>query len=357
EAPTIETTLTESQVRIDERTLEGLPNNGRNFLEFTKLTPGATIVQGPDGEELSINGQKGINNNVSVDGADFNNPFFGEQRGGQRPPFTFNIDAVQEVLVVTEGAPAEFGRSSGGFINVVTKSGTNDLKGSVHAFYKDDSLSDNPQNRDGSRESNFAFDQLQAGFTPGDPAVKDSLFYFLAYDWQAGDATKQNDPGPIDQRLVDFFASVGAPNVNGPITRTDDADVALAKLDWHASQKNLVTVRASYTWSEQANGTFDVNEWGTSANAIEQDYSHSFTTTVISAVSDSLLNEFRGQYAKEFRPRPYEGPTSSVTGRPFPDTAIAETGNRFGMPFFIPVEYDDDRIQVNDNISILKGNH
>ena len=52
-------------------------------------------MQGPDGDELTINGQKGIYNNISVDGADFNNPFFGEQRGGQRPAFTFNLDAVQ----------------------------------------------------------------------------------------------------------------------------------------------------------------------------------------------------------------------------------------------------------------------
>ena len=356
EAPTIESTRTESQVRIDPKTIEGLPNNGRNFMEFTKLTPGATIVQGPDGEELSINGQKGINNNVSVDGADFNNPFFGEQRGGQRPPFTFNIDAVQEVLVVTEGAPAEFGRSSGGFINVVTKSGTNDFKGSAHAFYKDDSLADDPVLRDGT-EDPATFDQTQVGFTLGGPLARDKLFFFFAYDLQQGDETKQNNPDRIDARLVDFFAGLGAPNENGPITRTDDADVALAKLDWHAAQNHLVTLRASYTFSEQANGTFDVNQWGRSANAIEQDYSRSFTTTVISAVSGSLLNEFRGQYAKEFRPRPYEGPTIPGTDRPFPDTAIAETGNRFGMPFFIPVEYDDDRIQFNNNLSILKGNH
>ncbi len=356
EAPVIEATRSESQVRIDERTLEGLPNNGRNFLEFSKLTPGATIVQGPDGEELSINGQKGINNNISVDGADFNNPFFGEQRGGQRPPFTFNIDAVQEVLVVTEGAPAEFGRSSGGFINVVTKSGTNDFKGSVHAFYKDDGLADDPVLRSGE-EDPATFDQTQAGFTLGGPLAKDRLFYFFAYDWQGADETKQNVPGRIDQRLVDFFDSIGVPGEDGPITRTDDADVALAKLDWHASQSNLVTLRASYTFSEQANGTFDVNEWGRSANAIEQDYSHSFTTTVISALSDSWLNEFRGQYAKEFRPRPYDGPMIPGQNRPFPDTAIVETGSRFGMPFFIPVEYDDDRLQLNNNVSILKGNH
>jgi hypothetical protein len=88
EAPLIETSRTESSVLIDRDTIDGLANNGRNFLELSKLTPGVAIVQGPDGEELSINGQKGIQNNISVDGADFNNPFFGEQRGGQRPAFT-----------------------------------------------------------------------------------------------------------------------------------------------------------------------------------------------------------------------------------------------------------------------------
>src|SRR5437763_1792612 len=109
-----------------------------------------TIVQGPDGDELSINGQKGISNNVSVDGADFNNPFFGEQRGGQRPPFTFNLDAVKELVVVADGANAEFGRSMSGFVNVVTKSGTNETAGTAHVTYKNDSLSSQPKNPDGT---------------------------------------------------------------------------------------------------------------------------------------------------------------------------------------------------------------
>src|SRR5258706_10945181 len=116
-APVVETSRAEGSTRIDEKAVEKLPNNGRNFLEFTKLTPGVATVQGPDGDELSINGQKGIYNNVSVDGADFNNPFFGEQRGGQRPPFTFNLDAVKEMVVIADGANAEFGRSMSGFVN------------------------------------------------------------------------------------------------------------------------------------------------------------------------------------------------------------------------------------------------
>src|SRR5215831_4189945 len=123
EAPILESGRVENSTYLDQRSVRDLPNNGRNFLSLVPLTPGVSIVQGPDGDEISINGQKGINNNVSIDGADNNNPFFGEQRGGQRPPFTVSLDAIKEFQVVSDSAPAEFGRSSGGFINVVTKSG------------------------------------------------------------------------------------------------------------------------------------------------------------------------------------------------------------------------------------------
>ena len=117
------------------------PNNGRNFLDYTLLTPGVSVSQGPDGQVLNIGGQRGIFNNVSVDGADFNNPFFGEQRGGQRPAFTFNQDAIEELVVVNQGASAEFGRSAGGFVNVITKSGTNEFTGSAHYFGQWDAIS------------------------------------------------------------------------------------------------------------------------------------------------------------------------------------------------------------------------
>jgi len=191
-APVVETARAEGSTRIDEVAVEKLPNNGRNFLDFTKLTPGVTIVQGPDGDELSINGQKGIQNNISVDGADFNNPFFGEQRGGQRPAFTFNLDAVKEVVVVADGANAEFGRSSSGFVNVVTKSGTNEFHGSAHGFFKNDSLSAAPKRADGTTKPAFDFSQTQAGATLGGPFVKDSLFFFGSFDYQRGRSTKQN---------------------------------------------------------------------------------------------------------------------------------------------------------------------
>ena len=359
DSPVIEITRAEGADRINQAAIKGLPNNGRNFLDYTKLTPGVSIVQGPDGDEMTVNGQKGIQNNVSVDGADFNNPFFGEQRGGQRPAFTFNLDAVQEVVVVAEGANAEFGRSNGAFVNVVTKSGTNDMHGTVHAYFKDDGIASAPKRADGSSDgTKYDFSQQQAGFTLGGPIVKDKAFYFVAFDYQNGDSTKQTDPSRIEQRVVDYFASIGSPNENGPIDRTNDARVFLGKVDWQISNRHIATVRYSYTWSEQKNGTFDVDSWGTSANAIEKDYSHAVSGSLMSTFTATLLNEFRFQWAREYRPRPYGGPDITGQSRPLPDTAF-DFGSeyRFGEPFFIPVDYFDERIQFNDNVSIVKGRH
>jgi hypothetical protein len=358
QAPVIEESRTEGSTRIPEIAVQNLPNNGHNFLDFTKLTPGVTIVQGPDGDELSINGQKGIENNISVDGADFNNPFFGEQRGGQRPAFTFNLDAVQEVVVVADGANAEFGRSTSGFVNVVTKSGTNDFHGTSHLYYKNQNLSARPQKADGSKDPTFDFNQGQLGATLGGPIQKDSLFFFLAFDGQRARSTKQTDPTRIEQRVVDAFAGLGSPNENGPIDRSNDARVFLAKIDWQVNSQNLATGRYNYTWSDQNNGTFDVDSWGRSANADEKDYSNAGTASFLSTFSGTLSNEFRTQWAREERPRPYNGPLITGQDRPLPDTAFDFVkAYRFGEPFFIPVDYHDTRIQFNDNLSLIKGQH
>ncbi len=356
--PVIETARAEGSTEIDQAAVASLPNNGRNFLDFAKLTPSVSVVQGPDGDEMTINGQKGIANNVSVDGADFNNPFFGEQRGGQRPPFTFNLDAVKEVVVVTDGANAEFGRSSSGFVNVVTKSGTNDIHGSFHTFFKNQSLSTAPTNRDGSTGKKYDFTQTQAGFTLGGPVMKDKVFYFVSADLQRGSATKQTDPNRIEQRVVDYFASLGSPNENGPIKHGNDADVALGKIDWLITQDHLATLRATYTNSKQENGTFDVDSWGRSANATEKDDSKAVSGTLISTLSNTLLNEFRFQFARENRPRPYNGPNITGESRPLPDTAFDFAHSyRFGEPFFIPVDYYDTRVQFNDNFTVVTGQH
>jgi hypothetical protein len=352
-SPLVETTRAEQSTLINQQSVSGLPNNGRNFLSFMQLTPGVAIVQGPDGDEISVNGQKGISNNISVDGNDFNNPFFGEQRGGQRPAFTFNQDAIKELVVIADGAAAEFGRSGGGFVQVVTKSGTNQLGGSAHLFWKEDALSS-----ENSAGEKFPYDQEQFGATLGGPIRRDKLFYFLAYDEQRFRQTKQLDPTRIEPRVVDFFAALGSPAENAAIARTNDARVFLGKVDAQLSPRNLLTTRYNYTWSRQENGTFDVDSWGRSANGLERDFSNAVSGSLNSTLSDTVLNEFRYQYAREDRPRPYDGPNINGQSRPFPDTALDFVrGYRFGMPFFLPVEYYDTRVQITNNVSWIKGRH
>ena len=355
EAPVIETTRVEESTYIDQNSVKSLPNNGRNFLDFVTLTPGVAIVQGPDGNEISVNGQKGIQNNVSIDGADDNNPFFGEQRGGQRPAFTVNLDAVKEFQVVADGAPAEFGRSSSGFINVVTKSGTNEVHGTAHEFQKWTGLTS--RQSDGTRLSGFS--QEQFGGTIGGPIKKNKLFYFAAYDQQIFRQTKQTNLARIDARLVNFFATkFSDPNENGPIKRTNDANAVLGKLDWQLNDSNLFTLRYNYSRSRQENGTFDVDQWGRSANAIERDFANALSGSLNTAISATTLNEFRFQVSREDRPRPYSGPQVPGDNRPFPDTGVDFAGSyRFGEPFFIPVEDHDWRVQFNDNVSFIRGAH
>lgn len=365
----VDATKIENATRVPTEAVSGLPNNGRNYLNLTLLTPNVAIVQGPDGDELSIGGQKGIHNNVSVDGADFNNPFFGEHRGGQRPPFTFNLDAVQEIVVVAGGASAEFGRSSGGFVNVVTKSGTNEFHGSAHYYGKDGALSGQPRHG-GQIESPPDFSQHQFGFTLGGPIKRDRAFFFLAYDQQIYDDIKQTDPNRIDSRLrawMDTAYGGALAGDYGPIARTNDARALMAKVDLRLSDRHNVSLKYNYAWSEQANGTFDVNSWARSSNAVERDFSNAINGSLVSHLTENLSNEFRFQYSREDRPRPYQGPRTTLLGtnpsdppaaRPFPDVAMDFAGGyRFGMPFFIPVDYYDTRVQLLDNISIARGSH
>ncbi len=359
--PIIDATQVAQTTRLPEEVVEGLPNDGRNFINLTKLTPGVAVVQGPDGDVLSVAGQRGIHNNVSVDGADFNNPFFGEQRGGQRPAFTFNLDAIEDMVVVAQGANAEFGRSSGGFVNVVTKSGTNELKGSVHYYGKFDALSSDFKSQGVFNGFEPDFAQSQFGATLGGPLIRDKVFFFAAYDQQIRSETKQKDRlGLIDPALVAWSDTAFSGVLNGdfgPIRRTNDAEALLLKLDGSLGSRNFWSLKYNYTNSSQENGTNDADIWGRSSNGLEDDFSHAINGSLTSVLSATTTNEFRFQWAREDRPRFYRGPINPSTSRPFPDTDVSFTGYRLGMPFFLPVDAYDWRFQILDNVSFVQGDH
>lgn len=157
----------------------------------------------------------------------------------------------------------------------------------------------------------------------------------------------------------------GATSGRSPARTTPRA--LLAKLDFRLSDRHNLSLKYNHTWSEQVNGTFDVDTWARSANGLEKDHSNAVNGSLVSYLSSNTSNELRFQYSREDRPRPYEGPRSAALGpnpsdppaaRPFPDIAMDFASDfRFGVPFFLPVDYYDTRVQILDNLSIARGDH
>ena len=96
ETPAVDTARTAVASTLDETTIASTPILGRKFEDLLTLTPGVSVVQGPDGDEITFSGQRGVFNNVSLDGGDYTNGFFGEQVGGQRAAIDITLEAVKE---------------------------------------------------------------------------------------------------------------------------------------------------------------------------------------------------------------------------------------------------------------------
>src|SRR5438093_1890218 len=138
-APVVDTTETSVSTVVGQEQIDSLPTNGRNYLSFTVITPGVTTDRTPQQgasatSGLSFGGQRARSNNIMVDGVDNNDPVVGAVRA------TFSMEAIQEFQVLTNSYSAEFGKASGGVVNIITRSGTNETRGSVFEFFRDDSL-------------------------------------------------------------------------------------------------------------------------------------------------------------------------------------------------------------------------
>src|SRR5262252_201757 len=193
DVPTVETTKTESASTLNELSVSETPVLGRKFEDLLTLTPGVAITQGPDGDEINFSGQRGVFNNISLDGGDYNNGFFGEQVGGQRAAVDISLEAVKEFQVIASGANAEYGRTGGGVVNVITKSGTNQFHGSAFEYFRTEALT--AATSDGKPLDNFRRNQFGGSF--GGPIKKDKLFFFGAAEGIREDLTRTNLSTPI----------------------------------------------------------------------------------------------------------------------------------------------------------------
>jgi hypothetical protein len=377
DTPTIDTTKTEASTTLNQTAIENTPILGRKFEDLLTLTPGVSITQGPDGDEINFSGQRGIFNNVSLDGGDYNNGFFGEQAGGQRAAIDIALDAVKEFQVIATGANAEYGRTAGGIINVITKSGTNTLHGSAFYNLRNEKLSS--KTSDGKPLTDFK--RQQFGFTFGGPFVKDEAFYFFAFEGIRENLTRFNmgeqvgsTPCPISsptisanealinsnpdcqrRALINFFQASRGSNEAAPVDRSIRNYAFLGKFDFQVSKNNKLGMSYNFDQSENRNQTFDVPTYGASANGTEgRSRINVFNLNLYTTISPTTLNDFHFTFSDENRPR-----TANSSNVPA-DTAMGFGPTfRFGQPFFLQPGIDEVfwRTQFRDQISVVKGPH
>lgn len=347
----VETTRPESDTVVDLGQISNLPINGRRFQDFITLTPTAQVD--PSRGQISLAGQRGINANINVDGVDYNQAFFGGIKGGERSNTGFTIpqESIQEFQVVPAGYSAEFGRSTGGLVNAVTKSGTNELHGSAFYLIRPKKLA-----------ARNAFGQLaaptqhQAGGSIGGPVVENKFFYFGSAEIQR----LKNPRAVLFDRLAGFTpAATGTEAYNFykslevPFQATNDVFSFLVRADYQINNNHRFNLRYSHSNHTEGNAISVGNALqattigALSYNGTEIDRTRTFVGQMTNILGPTLINEFRGQYAYEIRPRPSNAEQTTVE---------SNIGN-FGTNAFLPNSQYDKRIQVADNLTWMVGNH
>lgn len=351
-AETIETTRPESDAVVNQDAINNLPINGRRFQDFVTLTPTAQVE--PSRGQISLSGQRGINGNINIDGVDYNQPFFGGIRGGERSNNAFTIpqESIREFQVVAAGYAAEFGRSTGGVVNAVTKSGTNEFRGSGFYLVRPKGLAS--RNAFGQEAS---FTQHQFGGSLGGPVVNDKIFFFTSYEQQRLRQPREvqftllnsiSTPPANQAEAFNFFQSL-----EEPFQQTNDAKAFLIRADFVPSQSNRFNVRYNYSTNTALNATSTgnsldpVTNFALSNNGTEIDKQHTLVGQLASIFSPTVVNELRGQFAYEERPR-----LANVEA-PGVQSAIG----RFGTVQFLPSTQFDRRIQFADSLTWTTGNH
>ncbi|HLW55599.1 MAG TPA: carboxypeptidase regulatory-like domain-containing protein [Candidatus Angelobacter sp.] len=399
---------------IDQTAISNLPINGGRWSNFALLTPGVVSDSNAFGL-LSFRGISTLLNNNTVDGADNNQAFFSEERGRTRIGYSTPKEAVQEFQVNTSNYSAEYGRSAGGVVNTVTKSGTNAIHGEGYFMDRDNDFGAfNEFTQIAVQTSPGVFTPQSfkptdwrkiAGFGVGGPLIKDKLFWFVAYDWYhhnfPGVAVTQTPGGPNgffstpSAGVISTLASRLGPGVTtaqastiyqndlaalgtmlGTVPREGDQNILYPKIDWQINNAN------------HASFSFNRMRWKSPAGIQTQaavtrgmaSFGNDFVkdtwgvAKLDSSITTNLTNEVRFQYGRDFEfeftqpPTPYELNNlvnSSVPGVPFtnplglPPSVSITNGFTFGVPTFLqrPAFPDESRGQLADTVTWSRGKH
>jgi hypothetical protein len=363
---------------VDTQQVVAMPSIKRSTRDLTRLDPRS------DGN-FSFAGRNWLYNSISLDGSYFNNSFGLDDPapGGQANAEPVPFDAVAQVQVSIAPFDVRQGGFTGASINTVTKSGTNDLRGSIYSFARNDALQGNKVGgADVVANPDLKF--LQSGLSVSGPIIKNKLFFFVN-----GEIERTDDPGTnfvasrngttgfgisrvsaqtmdqIRQRLMQVYDyDPGA--YDGYINKTDN-DKILAKLDWNVSENNTLTFRYNYLDATRDLPphpfVFSFANTGRGPNATSLPFRNSGYSVNNHLNSFALESNTRTTgYANRFfasynRFRDHRSPFSA----PFPTIEIGEGGVTYTTaghePFSIHNILDQDVWQFTDNISLFRGSH
>jgi hypothetical protein len=351
QAPLVETTRTSTDIVIEQAQIQNLPVNGRQFIDFALLAPGITIGDTTSGStdviiepvtKLSFAGQNIHYNFIAVDGADNISTASGVQKT------TPSTDAVREFRVVNNTYSVEAGRAVGGIVNIITKSGTNDLHGSVYDYLRNNAFDANSEL---AAPGLNKLQQNQFGVTLGGPIRKNRTFFFGNYEGQRRNENPYynsvilaNLP-QINQFKTNFGLAPEQLNVN----RKSDYDNFLLKLDHSFTDHQYMFLRYFFndgrlTNVSPLNDGFDLPSGFKDNNLRDQ----SLVGSLASTFSPHLVNELRMQYGH----RTFDFPT--VTTQPHLEVLNTFTaGVNRGNPDF----YSESRTEIVDNVTSQHGKH
>lgn len=402
EATVIETTRDVLGEVVDRRLVNELPLNGRDFGKLVALTPGATVdpsgVAGTQGGfgQFNINGNRDRSNNYTLDGTDNNDPFFNNsalnQTGiGGAPGSLLPVDAIQEFNLQSQFG-AEYGRNSGSVVNIITRSGTNQLHGSAFEFLRNSALDARNFFNTESRKS--VFQNNNFGVSLGGPIVKNKTFFFGAYEGQRERVgsdfllqvpTRQQvakaraiaqglnggviNPG-LDAILA-FYPQSDTTTLPGVVHDKNDGNNLIAKVDHSFSNKELLTGRYAFSQSDQVFPFGSPGGFGTGSRLPDFAQTSPARVQVVSAsllstLSAYKINEVRFGYSR------YRTSFSSLnanwnpavhglnfgTGKlGLPEFDFTNIENLGAIGFSIPRGRTSGSYQILDNLTWLHGKH
>ena len=334
--------------------VRAMPMNGRNFLDLALLVPGVSPTNtgstqlfaetsAVPGQGISIGSQRNFSNSFIVDGLSANDDAAGLSG------IPYGVDAVEQFQVVTSGGQAELGRALGGYISVVTKSGTNTARGDVYGYFRDDSM--NAKNA--LSGTKLPMNQRQYGASMGGPFARNRTFYFANIEQRRLDQTGLTTILPASVALIDARLQAvgypGSPVETGNYPNPVDTTHFLAKLDHQVSNRDQLSVRYSLydVLSENARGAGALNAPSASAGLDNLDQSIAFSNTL--TLSHRTVNETRLQFVRgnlKALPTDPIGPAVSIAG-------VASFGTLSGSPH----ARFNSLIQAVSNLSHQAGAH